>query len=100
MVQITTEQHRPSLQTTKGLQEALDNVTFTCGAQIGDLELGEKFSDVYAMQIRCNEPIKKLYYSSKYEPICIYCSSDENLVENNPDRYPQCTECAEKEPIN
>ena len=99
MWRLLYSKHKLTSTNKKALQQALDGVTYTCGAQIGDLELGEKFADVYARQIRCYEPVEKLYYSAgKYEPICIYCSSDENLVLKQ-DQYPQCANCAGKHPI-
>ena len=45
------------------------------------------------------QPIKKLYYSvGKYELICIYCASEDNLNVND-DFYPQCLQCSEKEKV-
>ncbi len=54
------------------------------GAQLQDLELGERFSDIFVRQIRCHDPIEKLYYSvGKYhQPVCIHCSSEENHKKN------------------
>ena len=98
MWRLLYSKHKLSATDRKVLRQALDNVTYTCGAQIGDLELGERFADVYARQISCNEPVERLYYSSKHEPICIYCSSEENLVEKD-GIYPQCRECDDKDPI-
>ena len=79
------------------LQQALDSVTYTCGAQMQDLELGDQFTDVYARQIRCYEPIEKLYYSvGKYQPICIHCAAEEGLEEKD-GSYPQCANCSDKD---
>ena len=43
-------------------------------------------------QLQCEEPVEKLYYSMGYEPICIYCSSEDNLDIPN-DSYPICEFC-------
>jgi hypothetical protein len=32
-------------------------------------------------ELKCYDPMEKLYYSMKHEPICIYCCRNENLVE-------------------
>ena len=75
-------------QQSRALQAALSDVTYTCGAQIQDLQLSGKLAEVYARDVRCYEPIKKLYYSvGRYELICIYCASDENLDVSD-DFYP------------
>ena len=76
------------------LQTALEDVSFTCGAQLQDLELPGRLNDVYTRIISCEQLIEKLYYSAKYSPICVYCAQD---VESIPeDKYPQCTDCADK----
>ena len=81
------------------LQNTLDNVVYTCGAQLQDLGLSDRLREVYARDISCYEPIERLYYSvGTYQPICIHCASEEALNEED-DCYPQCSECSEKEPI-
>ena len=45
----------------------------------------------------CQDPIEKLYYSAKYEPICVYCAR--NKPWTIPDQYPQCQECCSLSPI-
>ena len=48
----------------KNLQEALDDLTYTCGAQLQDLDLGGCLKENVEMRIiRCYEPVEKLYYS-------------------------------------
>ena len=57
------------------LQQVLDKWSFTCGAQLQDLNLAGCLADVYVREMSCNEPIERLYYSAKYESICIYCAA-------------------------
>ena len=65
----------------QALERSLENVTYTCGAQLQDLELVGALAEVYARNIRCNDPIEKLYYSvGTYPPICIYCACESGLV--------------------
>lgn len=79
------------------LEEALEDMSFTCGAPIQDLELPGRLNDVYTRALHCEDPIEKLYYSAKYSPICIYCAIDVDVVPE--DRYPQCDSCKDKTPI-
>ena len=58
------------------LQHALDDVAYTCGAQLQDVGLNGKLGEVYSRDLRCYVPIENLYYSSGYTPICIYCAAD------------------------
>ena len=46
------------------LQTALHDVSFTCGAQLQDLELPGRLNKVYTRKISCEQPIEKLYYSA------------------------------------
>ena len=48
------------------LNHALEKFTFTCGAVLSDLDLGEERLDgehVLVKGLRCYEPLEKLYYS-------------------------------------
>ena len=83
----------------QALQQALDDVMYTCGAQLQDLELPESLAEVYARDIRCHDPTEKLYYSvGTYPPICVYCASEESLITKD-SCYPQCQECSSREQI-
>ncbi len=50
----------------KTLQSTLDDWTYTCGAQLQDLNLQGRLQDIVAMLlfgnavIRCHEPVEKL----------------------------------------
>ena len=52
----------------------LDDLTFSCGASIQDLNLPALLDEAFVRSVNCFEPIEKLYYSAGYEPICIYCA--------------------------
>lgn len=65
------------------MQVAIDDISFTCGAPLQDLQLPGRLSEVYTRELSCGEPIEKLYYTAKYTPICIYCADDVESV-------PQC----------
>ena len=79
------------------LEAALEDISFTCGAQLQNLELPGCLNEVYTRTMSCEEPIEKLYYSAKYGPICgycHYCAADGDSVPK--EKYPQCTDCADK----
>ena len=79
------------------LRMALDDLSFSCGASLQDSEIPSELKElVYVRNMHCNEPIEKLYYSVKFEDICIYCAEKvPPWSENNP-HYPQCDDCSEK----
>ena len=63
----------------KLLERKLDNFAFSCGTTLEELDLPEHMQNLAVRQLQCEEPVEKLYYSMGYEPICIYCSSEDNL---------------------
>ena len=71
------------------LATILDDYIFTCGACLNDLELSPALSEVCVRDMQCYEPVGKLYYSMKYDPICVFCCSADNLVFVD-GCYPQC----------
>ena len=79
------------------LQQVLDKWLFTCGAQLQDLNLTGCLADVYVREMSCNEPIERLYYSEKYESICIYCAAPQPATD--PQFYPQCAGCRNRDRI-
>ena len=59
----------------KELEKALDGMSFSCGAQLQDSDIPEYLKDVvFVRKMSCEDPIEKLYYSAKFEDICVYCS--------------------------
>ena len=75
------------------LQTILQDVSYSCGATLEDLDLPGRLKGVCIKAHTCNDPIEKLYYSSGFEPICYYCGI---LVEDSPDFFPQCESCSSK----
>ncbi len=58
------------------LNQALENFSFTCGAMLSDLELGEEHLDgehVFVRSVRCYEPLEKLYHSVGNYELIIMC---------------------------
>jgi len=47
----------------------------------------------------CEDPIEKLYYSTKFADICVYCGCAVDPWSNKEPYYPQCEECREKPPL-
>lgn len=88
--------HKLKLPERKSLEKALNGMSFSCGTPIQDLddlsaELKEK---VFERDLNCHDPIEVLYYTAKYDPICIYCGQPESYTSN--DKYPQCKSCKDK----
>ena len=80
----------------KSLNSALDDFTFTCGAQLQDLGLDFISDDICTRIIHCFEPVCKLYYSiGIYEQICIHCCSNRDLITKD-GYFPQCDSCIGK----
>ena len=71
--------HKLSIQDKTEIQSFLDDIAYTCGSTLQDLNLPEKFSCVYISEHSCSDPNEKLYYSAVYEPICIYCADEEDI---------------------
>ena len=80
------------------LATTLESLTFTCSASLLDLELPAYLSNVCVRDLQCYDQVEKLYYSMNYDPICIHCSSEDNL-QTAEGYYPQYRECNEKERV-
>ena len=80
----------------ENLEEALVDVSFTCGAPLQDLELPGKLANVYVQHISCEEPIERLYYTAKYPPICVYCAHSLDKADSESGYLSQCVECKDK----
>ena len=73
------------------LQSVIDNYMYSCGASLKDLELPEEYSTVDIRDHDCYDPVEKLYYSAKNDPICMYCAVDQPYTSN--EHYPLCSDC-------
>ena len=80
------------------LATILDGYTFSCGASLHDLEFPSTLSQVCVRDLQCYDPVEKLYYSMNYDPICVHCCSEDNLVSAQ-GCYPQCAQCKHKVPV-
>ncbi len=92
-----------STRKKKKLERKLNTCSFdfSCGASTTDLDLSNELDDVHLRDLRCEDPVDKLYnYSRGYEQICIYCSSEDD-VDIPEKRYPICASCSSlKSPIS
>ena len=59
-----------SSQTKSELERKLSNLDFSCGASTSDMDLPDELSNVHFRDLRCEDPVEKLYYSMGYEQIC------------------------------
>ena len=80
------------------LATILDGYTFSCGASLHDLELPSTPSQVCVRDLQCYDPVEKLYCSMNYDPICVHCCSEDDLVSAQ-GCYPQCAQCKHKVPV-
>ena len=74
------------------LEKMFQTFDFSCGASTSDLGLPDELSDVHFRDLSCEDPVEKLYYSMGYDPICIYCSSEDEL-ETREKFFPICASC-------
>jgi len=87
---------RLTLSECKLLESILEDIAYTCGASLEDLDLPGNLSNVVVKDHRCGDAIEKLYYSANYENIySIYCANTNDLIVDEVDSYPICTSCAE-----
>ena len=78
-VEISVRQKKLSAQTKRELGSKLSDFDFSCDASLFDLDLPQSHGDVHCRDLRCEDPVEKLYYSMGYEPICTQCSSEDDL---------------------
>lgn len=76
------------------LSKILEQYMYSCGASLQELDLPQGFENVEIRDHDCYDPIEVLYYSAKFEPICVYCAEPQPYTCEN--KYPQCNLCAEK----
>ena len=83
------------------LEQALDGMSFSCGAQLQDANIPEHLKDtVFVRRISCEEPVEKLYYSAKFQDICVHCAADEVAPWSDLEPHcPQCDGCSDKPKI-
>ena len=74
------------------LEKTLQAFDFSCGASTLDLDLPAELGDVHFRDLNCEDLVERLYYSMGYDPICIYCSSEDEL-ECQENFFPICASC-------
>ena len=79
------------------LQRIIQDLVYTCGAKLSQLDLPDEFRDIEIRTHSCGDPIERLYYSADYQPICVYCGRDHPFTVA--DAYPQCEDCSDKPSI-
>ena len=91
-------EHKLSSNQRKVVQDLLEGMSFSCGSPLQDLDLPSDLVDeVFIRDLNRSDPIELLYYSAKYDPICIYYAKDEPYSSDK--YYPQCSDYKEKPPI-
>ena len=79
-----------SFQSLKHLDDYM--YSYSCGAKLEDLDLGEEFKNVEIRDHACGDMIEKLFYSAGLEPTCIYCGIEQLFTSS--EQYPQCEACS------
>jgi len=73
------------------VEQSLNGPSFSRGSQIQDLDLADYLKDiVFVRKLACKDPIERLYYSAKFEDICIHCSGPVDQWSDTEPFYPQC----------
>ncbi len=84
------------------LDHLLEDVIYTCGANIADIEedgtdqplIQSVYSMVYSrLDLTCMTKIEVPYYSAGFEDICIHCGTTDGLKEVGKEFYPICFTC-------
>ena len=83
------------------LERGLNGLSFSCGAQLQDSDSVPDYLKeiVFVRKLSCEDPVEKLYYSAKFEDICIHCSGPVQPWSDNGPYYPQCRACQSKDKI-
>ena len=85
--------HKLTVQERSTLQNTLEDISYSCGGTLEELNLPGRLEGVCVKAHTCNDPMEKLYYSCGFEPVCYYCG-DLNVNTTIPgDFYPQCDTC-------
>ena len=69
--------HKLTVQEVAYLQNILNDVSCTCRTTFDDLDLPGCLTNVFVEDHSCAECIEELHYSCGFEPICVYCGSEE-----------------------
>lgn len=75
------------------LNRIVEDISYTCGTSLNDLDLPAELESVCIKPHRCYDPMEKLYYSCGFEPICYYCAKDVPEEGQPDEQYPMCHVC-------
>ena len=85
-----------SLSDRNQFDVVFNDMSFSCGAQLADLELPPSLQNVFVRDLTCSNPTEKLYYSLGHENIhvCYYCGQEVKSESVTDDLYyPRCNSC-------
>ena len=64
MWRVIYSKYKLKAEEKKALQKALEGMSYTCGSMLEDLQLSGKLANVHIRDLKCYNPMEKLYYSS------------------------------------
>ena len=91
MWRLVFSKYKLKKQQKEDLQRLLDDYMYSCGASLKDLNLPPEFNKVDLRDHDCFDHIETLYYSAKYQPICVYCAQDQPFTSEK--KFPLCHNC-------
>ena len=89
-----------TLQERQQLQTLFEDLSYSCGATLQELDLPDSLSCTHALEHNCYDPVEPLYYVAGFDPICVYCGSEEVQDSSTSESCPTCDCCQVKDPIN
>ena len=85
--------HKLIVQEVADLQGILDDVLYSCGTTLEDLDMPGQLTNVFVKHHSCADCMKKLYYSCGFESVCVHCASEDVTDSVNLEFLPQCQGC-------
>lgn len=79
-----------SAQDKTDIQSVIDDIIIYLWHYTAGIDLPEKFLCIYVREHNCFDPVEKLYYSAGFDPICIYCVTED--VEDCNGFYSKCSD--------
>ena len=75
------------------IEQELDTVSYSCGSVFGEEE--SAMTDIFVRQnLTCNNTTEVTYYGAGHEPVCFYCGTTQELLDEESDEfYPTCSQC-------
>ena len=83
------------------LQQLIETFSYTCESQLQEIEGSTtRLTDTIFVKanLSCEAPIEVPYYSAKYEDICYYCGTTEDLTVSE-SNYPLCCSCQQQNKV-